>query len=219
METRTTVLVLHNRPVLFQGIRAVLGDGFVVLDGAGPAQTVSATASNQASDVFLLAFGIQAACVRSAIKELVRTFPETPLVVLSPHCSPHCIQQVTRLGAKGFICEEASEAHLQEALRSVVSGHFFLGPFAADELVSMVASMPGDALRQPDSYYEQLTGREREVFRMLAEGKSNKEIAFRLGISRKTAETHHSRVCQKLGIHEPVDLVRYAARLGIIQVE
>ncbi len=221
METRTTVLVLHNRPILFEGIKSVLGgsDDFQVLDGGNTTHQIASAFSEEALDVFLLAFGSDGARFREAIKRLVLEYPEVPLVVLSPHCSLHFIQQISQLGAKGFICEAAPDVNLQEALRSVASGHYFLGPFAAEELVSVVSSMPSTALHQQDSRYELLTSREREVFRMLAEGKSNKQIAFALGISRKTAETHHSRVCQKLNIHEPVDLFRYATRLGIIDLE
>lgn len=221
METRTTVLVLHTRPILFQGISAVLGESedFRVLDGGDSTEEILVAISEEAPDVVLVAFGNHGARVFETIREIVGAFPEVPLVVFSSHCSLHRIRQVSQLGAKGFICEAAPAQHLREALRCVASGHYFLGPFAAEELLGLVSSMPGTAFNQQDSRYELLTNREREVFRMLAEGKSNKQIAFILGISRKTAETHHSRVCQKLGIHEPVDLIRYAIRLGIIEME
>lgn len=83
----------------------------------------------------------------------------------------------------------------------------------------MVSAMPEESLLHPDEGYQTLTEREREVFHMLAEGLSNKEIAFELGISRKTVETHHLRISRKLGTYESVDLLRYAARLGILDLQ
>jgi DNA-binding NarL/FixJ family response regulator len=86
-------------------------------------------------------------------------------------------------------------------------------------MAGLVRTVPEDAVLMQDDGYARLTPREREIFGMLARGLSNKEIAFRLGLSRKTVESHHNSLSRKLGVADAVDLLRYAARIGLFETE
>ncbi|MFP4407382.1 MAG: LuxR C-terminal-related transcriptional regulator [Spirochaetaceae bacterium] len=220
MESRVRVVVIHNRPLVYEGVRAVLeaSGEFTLLGSAREIGEAGELCAELEPDVLLVDLPRAPAEVDDVLSELSRSVSSVPVVVLSSHCSPHSLRRATSLAIRGFVCELAPPEELVLALRSVASGNYYFDSEAAERLVRMVSALPDEAITYRDEKYESLTAREREIFRMLAQGHSNKEIAFELGISRKTVETHHQRICRKLSVFEAVDIVRYAARLGIIDL-
>jgi len=220
VEAAIRVLGVHIRPLLFEGAKAVLAgeERFDIVGLTTSVAETTALATAGRADVLLVGLeGGEGDADR--LRELRDALPAIPIVALSYRCTRQAIRRATQLGATAFVCEGSPCAHLPEALRAAVSGEYYLGPLAAREVVTLLSSVPEDSYDYPDERYRKLTRREREVFAFIAEGLSNKEIAFRLGISRKTVDTHHCRVCRKLGVCDAVGLVRYAVRLGILRVE
>jgi DNA-binding NarL/FixJ family response regulator len=119
-------------------------------------------------------------------------------------------------GVAGYVLKDAGSADLIQAVREVSSGHRYLSPSLSDRAIEVYEQMT--KARTMDKY-ETLTTREREVLHLSAEGCTNSEIAQKLGISVRTAETHRSKVLHKLGVHTQADLTRYAIRRGIISME
>jgi DNA-binding NarL/FixJ family response regulator len=147
-----------------------------------------------------------------AAESILAELPQTKVVFLTQYDSREYVKRAMRLGAHGYLLKRGVAAELGAALRAVARGERYLHPAAAAELVDMVSS--GRNLEEDE--YERLTPREKQVVKLLAEGKTSREIAKYLGISLKTAMTHRAHVMEKLGFHSRTDLVRWALRRGVL---
>jgi len=220
METAVTVLVVHDRPLLFEGMRAVIeAEGWSAVSAEGDLARLLAGYSRESRalpDVCLLDHSAETVDPIAAIETLRSSFTDIPIVALFNRTSVTILKAAAVCGIRSFLSEHAPAEQLLQALLAGSAGQCFLCPRATREVLELLTAAPTEMLHCPDPRYEQLSCREREVFRLAATGLSNKEIAYHLGISPKTVATHHTRVCRKLGICDPVQLYRYAVRLGII---
>jgi DNA-binding NarL/FixJ family response regulator len=146
------------------------------------------------------------------IRRLREAVPTARVLVLTMHQEDEYILQAVRAGASGYLVKDSAAAELLSAVRSVHAGRGYFGPQAARTLADQLQH-PERALDDP---YGRLTAREREVFHLIAEGHTTKEIARRLDIGVKTAENHRGRVLDKLDMRNTAELVRYALRKGLI---
>jgi len=151
-----------------------------------------------------------------AMKQIKQAVPETEILVLSAHESEELIEQVFESGAKSFVRKADADRFLVPALKSILDHKTFLTEKVSAMLLSRVFNV-GTGRKKPSRAMEKLTAREREIVRLLAEGKSNREIALVLDISVRTGETHRARVMRKLGLRSLADVVRYAIRNGIVE--
>lgn len=145
------------------------------------------------------------------VRRLAERSPKTRCLVLTMHEDEEYLLQAVRAGAAGFLLKDSPAAELVEAIRNVARGLGHFSPEASRVLAAHVQQPD----RVVDDPYRNLTAREREVFHLIAEGLTTKEIARRLGISTKTAENHRARVLQKLGARNTAEVVRYAIRRGL----
>lgn len=148
------------------------------------------------------------------VRRLRQESPTTRCLVLTMHEEEEYLLQVVRAGAAGYLVKDSPAAELLEAVREVAAGRTHFGAEAARILAEQVQRPE----RAADDPYGALTAREREVFHLIVEGRTTKEIARRLAISVKTAENHRSRLMAKLGARNSAEIVRYAARKGLIDV-
>jgi DNA-binding NarL/FixJ family response regulator len=146
------------------------------------------------------------------VRRLREALPDTRVLVLTMHKEDEYVLQAVRAGASGYLVKDSAAADLLAAVRALHAGRGYFGPQAAMTLAEQLQH-PERALDDP---YGRLTTREREVFHLLAEGLTTKEIARRLDISVKTAENHRGRVLDKLGTRNTAELVRYALRKGLL---
>jgi DNA-binding NarL/FixJ family response regulator len=146
------------------------------------------------------------------VRRLREALPDTRVLVLTMHKEDEYVLQAVRAGASGYLVKDSAAADLLAAVRSLHAGRGYFGPQAAMTLAEQLQH-PERALDDP---YGRLSTREREVFLLLAEGLTTKEIARRLDISVKTAENHRGRVLDKLGTRNTAELVRYALRKGLL---
>ena len=135
------------------------------------------------------------------------------VVLLSVHSDPPFIQSAIALGADGYVLKDGRAAEVITAIRAVIQGGSYFSPVVAREIVEQLRS-PKPANDEPFSL---LSGREREVLHLIAEGLSAKEVASDLGISTKTVEAHRTSLMRKLGVRKATELVRYALRHGLIE--
>lgn len=209
--------------MLFEGIRTLIeAEGWSAFSAEDDLAGMLARRTAEAvepPDVCLLDYSAGGVDPDAAIDVLRSSMPNVPIVVLFNRSSISTLRAASVFGVRRFLSEHAPSGHLLLALRAAMRGECFLCPFAARELIELLTAAPGEMLHNPDPCNEQLSGREREVFRLVATGLRNKEIAYRLGISSKTVATHRTRLYRKLGICDPVHLNRYAVRLGIIGEE
>jgi len=149
-----------------------------------------------------------------ATQQIVRKVPETRVLVLSMHSDEAYVTRALQAGATGYLLKDSAGKDLLKAVASVAAGQAYFSPAIArlmlDDYVRRVAGS-GVADR-----YETLSEREREIFQLIAEARTNKEVAELLEISPATVETHRARILQKLDIHNTAELVLYAVRRGVI---
>jgi DNA-binding NarL/FixJ family response regulator len=152
-----------------------------------------------------------------AARQILKISPKTKILIFTVHDAERLVYEVVNAGAHGYILKSDAGRHLASAVHAVMAGkHYFS---------SQVSEVLFDSFRQrglPHTRPDPVpgvtpTGREREIIQLLAEGKSNKEVATSLGISVKTAETHRAAIMRKLGLHSIGELVRYAIRNHIIE--
>jgi two-component system response regulator NreC len=150
-----------------------------------------------------------------ATKQLKKVLPEVKVLILTMHEHEEYVFQALRAGASGYMLKEAADTDLISALRVIQSGQFYLSPAAQSVMV-------GDYLQrvrtgeEKDSY-SNLTEREREILKLVAEGYTNNQIAERLVISPKTVDTHRTHIMDKLNLHSRAELVKYAMRRGLLE--
>jgi len=146
------------------------------------------------------------------VRRLRAELPATRTLVLTMHEEEEYVLHVVRAGASGYLLKDSATAELLQAVRDLHAGRGHFGPYAARVLAEQVHQPRRDL----DDPYGRLTTREREVFHLLIEGSTTKEVARALEISAKTAENHRAHVLEKLGAHNTADLVRYAVRKGLL---
>ena len=147
-----------------------------------------------------------------ALIRIKEQFPKTKVLVVSMHSDEDYIVRALRAGASGYVLKDAAAVELELAIRSIAAGQTFLGPSIPRNVVGSYLK----GLTNGQNSLDQLTDRQREILQLMVEGKTTKEIAFDLGLSAKTIESHRERVMKRLNIRDIAGLVRYAIRAGLI---
>jgi len=144
-----------------------------------------------------------------ATRRLATSLPRTRVLALSMHKDAVYVREILRSGARGYLLKDSADADLLAAVRAVARGEGYLSPAVSDAVLT-------DYRRHVTDPIDLLTTREREVLQMIAEGKTNKDIAADLNLSVYTVEAHRGRVMEKLNLHSTGELVRFALRNGLI---
>ena len=152
-------------------------------------------------------------------REIQAVLSATAILILSVHSRIDYISEAFQAGAKGYMVKESTSERLLQGLETIGKGDYFLDSSISCEVVRGLIRIPAREATITDPAYDVLTSREQEILRLLAEGISVKEIAEKLSISPKTVENHRSNIMSKLELNSVVELVRYAARLGLINID
>jgi two-component system, NarL family, response regulator NreC len=208
---RIRILLADDHMMVRQGIRALLErEGFEVVAEAMDGREAVRLAEKVKPDVAVLDIAMPLLNGIDAAREIRRVSPRTKTTLLTVHEENQYVVEALRAGVTGYVVKTKAAEDLVKAIREVSLGAVYMSPGVSREAVR--AYLDGT---EPST--DGLTPREREVLQLVAEGKTTKEVAAVLGISVKTAESHRSRIMEKLDIHETASLVRYAIRLGVIQ--
>ena len=212
------ILLADDHDLMRRGIRGLLESepDFEVCGEAANGREAFVLATRLNPDVIVLDLGMPELNGLDALKQIHKDVPATEVLVFSMHDSEGLIREVFAAGARGYVLKSDAARYLVDAIRSL-SQHkpFFTERISEAILTSLIASK-GDAGKQAVAA-DPLTVREREILQLLAENKSNKEIAVSLGISVRTVETHRRSIMQKLDATSIVELVHYAIRNGIVE--
>jgi len=207
------VLLADDHSLVRAGIRSLLV-AMAEVDVVGEASSGEEAlelAARKRPDVVLMDIAMKGMTGLEAAANLRERMPEVRVVILSMHSGEEYVLQALRAGAAGYLLKDAATGELELALRSVMRGESWLSPAVSRQVVEgYVQRTAGEAAA------EVLTARQREVLRMVAGGKSTKEIAFVLNLSVKTVETHRAQIMERLGIRDVAGLVRYALRTGLV---
>ena len=213
----TTVLA-DDHPIVRQGLKALLEgqDGCRVVGEAADGLEALDQIARLRPQVAVIDLMMPGLGGLEVVRRAAQAAPETRLIVLSMHADESYVLEALRNGAVGYVLKATATGNLIEAVHAVVAGRRYLSPPLAevvtDAYLRLAAAPPG----QPDRY-DLLTGREREVLQLAAEGHGNVEIGERLAISPRTAETHRTNLLRKLRLKGQTDLVRFAVARGLIE--
>lgn len=210
------ILLADDHNVMRRGLRLLLETQpeFLVVGEAadGHAAVEQAKAANP--DVVVLDIAMPHLNGADAAQRIVEALPNTAIVILSMHSDEGYVLRALKAGAKGYLVKDSAEGDLIEAIKAVSEGKAFFSP----EISKMLAEdyVRDIRARGVEDSYGLLTAREREVLQLLAEGKSNKDIASMLNLSLFTVETHRRNLQEKLNLHSLAELILYAVRKGLI---
>ncbi len=210
------VLLAEDHTIVRKGLRSLLdaeADIEVVGEAEDGRQAVE-KAQQLRPDIVLMDITMPGLNGLEATRQLKKYCPEVKVVALTVHTNEEYILQVLRAGADGYLVKQAAVEELILAIQAVCRGDSFLSPSISRKVIEEYSRRAEASA--PEDNYEQLTGREREVLQLVAEGRSNREIAETLHVAVKTVEAHRSNLMDKLDIHNTADLTRYALRKGVI---
>lgn len=210
MET-IRVLLVDDHKILREGLRSLLERqaGIEVVGEASDGQEALQKVEALQPDVVVMDVAMPGMDGLEATKHIKEQFPETRVLVLTQYDEQQFVMPLLRAGASGYVLKRSGRKEVLRAIRSVVKEGAFLHPQVAGEVLKTMQESEGPGSR--------LTPREIEVLRLIAEGKTNREIALALGISPKTVSVHRSNITSKLDLHSSVELARYAIRHGLVE--
>jgi two-component system response regulator NreC len=210
------ILLVDDHTVIRAGLRLVLErhSDFHVVGEAADGREGVAEAGRLRPDVVVMDLAMPNLNGMEAARQIVANSPGIAIVVLSMHSDEEYVLRALKSGARAYVLKESAEADLIAAVRAVTSGKSFFSPKVSRMLVEDYVRQLQD--REIEDSYELLTGREREVLQLVAEGKSNKDIANLLNLSVYTVETHRANIMEKLSLHSVPELILYAVRKGVI---
>jgi two-component system, NarL family, response regulator NreC len=205
------VVLADNHALVRQGLKALLErDGFQVAGEASDGQEVLRLVPNVHPDIVVLDISMPILNGIDAARELQKSSQRIKTILLTRHDEDQYVTEALQSGVKGYVLKSQAATDLVHAIQEVYRGGIYLSPSISRAVVEALLSK---AALSPDP----LTSRERQVLQLVSEGKSTKEVAAVLGVSLKTAESHRTRLMQKLDIHETASLVRYAIRRGLVR--
>jgi len=207
------VLVADDHTIVRQGVVSLLeagGDCEVVAQASDGLEAVEKALQTH-PDVAVLDIGMPRLSGLEAVRRIRQDAPKIRVLVLTMHEEEEYVVHLVRAGASGYLVKDSAAGELLAAVRALAKGHGYFGPYAARVLAEQYRHPEGGS-----DPYGTLTAREREVFHLVVDGKTTKEVAKALGISPKTAENHRTRLMEKLDVHNTAELVRYAARRGLL---
>jgi DNA-binding NarL/FixJ family response regulator len=214
------ILIVDDHDLLRAGLRAILEQDplFTVVGETGDGQEAIRLVAALHPDVVLMDVNLPGGIGGlDAAETIAKDSPGSKVIILTQYENREYIRRALRIGARGYLLKRSVADQLKEAIRAVHGGQRYLHPSVADELVDLVTT--GRSIDDAEDDYDRLTPREKQVFTLLAEGKTSRDISKYLTISLKTAMTHRTNIMEKLNMHTRSELIRYAIRKGVISSE
>lgn len=208
------VLVADDHTIVREGLVSLLvesGECEVVAQASDGVEAVERARETE-PDVAVVDLGMPRLSGLEVVRRIHHDLPRTRVLVLTMHEEEEYVVQAVQAGAAGYLVKDTAGTELLAAVRALRAGQGYFGPGPAKALAERYRHPE----RTPEDPYGSLTPREREVFHLVVEGRTTKEVAGELGISVKTAENHRARMMDKLAVHNAAELVLYATRKGLV---
>ena len=209
--------MIDDHALVRAGLRSLLErmSAVRIVGEGGDGREALALVAREPVDVVLMDIAMKGLNGLEATRQIKKAYPGVHVVMLSMHASEEYVMQALRAGASGYLLKDAATLELAQAIVAVTRGELYLSPPISRQVVENYMQRVGGA----HNALSLLTGRQREILQLIAEGQSTKAIAHRLGLSAKTVESHRAQLMERLDIHDVPGLVRYAIRVGLATAE
>lgn len=214
---RVRILLADDHTVVRQGLRKLLEErpDWEVIAEAGDGREAVRLAEQHKPDVAILDVAMPLLNGIEATRQITKRVPATRVLVLSMHADEAYVTQILQAGATGYLLKDSADVDLLKAVDEAAHGRSFFSPAIARVMLDDYVRQLAD--KGVTDRYESLSAREREIFQLIAEAKTNKEIAALLNVSPSTVETHRAHIMEKLDLHSAAEIVLYAVRRGVIR--
>lgn len=223
MKPKKTVLIIDDHPLFREGLKSILVNNpstrFEIIGEAGNAKEGLAKAKDLKPDLVLIDISLPDHNGIEATRSVRSLLSGAKVAVVSMYSKIDFVTEAFRAGATGYVVKESAAEKLIECLESISRGKFFIDPSLSHNVVEKLMKPWKREADVEDAGYRSLTPRERQVMKLLSEGIPPKQVAKKLFISPKTVENHRGKIMGKLELHSTIELVRYAAKLGLIDIE
>lgn len=212
------VLLAEDHALVRRGFRRMLDDDprLQVVGEASTGLSAMQQCARLKPDVVVMDISMPELGGLEAMAEILKADPDTRVLILSMYSNPAYVKKAFDLGARGYVLKDALEVDLAQAVLAVARGEAYMSSAISN---LMIENLKTGSLQPGGDAFDALTLREKEVLQLIAQGKSNKEIAVLLGISPNTVAVHRAHVMDRLGIHRTAELVLYAVQKGLVQPE
>jgi DNA-binding NarL/FixJ family response regulator len=209
-----TVVLADDHAIVAEGLAALLKEKFTLLRTVHDGRALVAAAAELNPDVVVTDISMPLLNGLDALRQIRSARPTANVIVLTMHIEPDLAVQAFRAGASGYLLKVSPGEELVEAVRQVAQGRAYLTSLIAKDLITVLL----EAKKESPAAGERLTGRQREVLQLVAEGRTMKEVASLLNISPRTAESHKYEIMDLLGAQNTAELVHHAIRLKLVSV-
>jgi DNA-binding NarL/FixJ family response regulator len=211
------ILLADDHTIVRQGLRKVLEERpeWEVVAEAGDGREAVRLAEQHRPDIAIVDVAMPLLNGVEVTRQIAKRVPNTRVLVLSMHADEAYVIQILQAGATGYLLKDSADVDLLKAVEEAVSGRSFFSPAIARVMLDDYRRQLTD--KGVSDRYEILSDREREIFQLIAEAKTNKEIAALLNVSPSTVETHRAHIMEKLDLHSAAEIVLYAVRRGVIR--
>jgi DNA-binding NarL/FixJ family response regulator len=216
-----SVLIVDDHPLFREGLKTIIerDSRFKVVAEAENGHKGIKMARQHKPDLAIVDISLPDRSGIELTREIRSLLPDTRVLIVSMHSKIDYIAEAFQAGATGYVVKESATEKLLKGLEAVLKGDYFLDSSVSHQVVENLMNLPVKEAKITNSEYSALTPREQEITRLLAEGLPTKNVAERLFISPKTVENHRANIMKKLNLHSTMELVRYAIKLGLVDVD